>query len=54
MDNSQRSMDVEDEQETIARITRNLTPLKFENAWAKGLAMDRVEAIRFVYRATLD
>jgi len=54
MDNSQRSMDVEDEQETIARIKRNLTPLKFENAWAKGLAMDRVEAIRFVYRATLD
>ncbi|MDR3690525.1 MAG: tetratricopeptide repeat protein [Fimbriimonas sp.] len=49
---SDRAMDVKDEQRAIEKIRSALTTHQFESAWAKGLAMDRGEAIRFVGRST--
>jgi len=43
-----RKFDRNDDDDAIAAIREGLSSSEFESAWAKGLAMDRGQAIQFV------
>ena len=53
----ERILDLKDQEKALATLKVSLSKQAFESAWAKGLTMDRSEAIRFVStskRETLD
>ena len=43
-----RKLDLTDQEIAIEKLRKSLSKQTFESAWAKGLAMDRSEAVRFV------
>ncbi len=47
-----RQLDLKDQETALVKLRKSLSKQAFESAWARGLAMDRSEAIRFVSSST--